>query len=77
MCIRDRPIVSSQIKNVIDVKAERAKAIYGEDESKVIRKSHKNPAITKIYEDFLGEPNGHKSHHLLHTTYVARAKYQD
>lgn len=72
-----QPIVSSQIKNVIDVKAERAKAIYGEDESKAIRKSHKNPAITKIYEDFLGEPNGHKSHHLLHTTYVARKKYQD
>ncbi len=58
-----------------DIGAKRQKALYDEDESKVLRKSHENPVITKIYEDFLGEPNGHLSHELLHTTYTARGLY--
>lgn len=47
----------------------RAAALYQIDSGKAIRKSHENPAIQKLYEDFLGEPNGHKSHELLHTSY--------
>lgn len=46
---------------------------YDEDEAMTIRKSHENPAIKKIYEEFLGEPCGHKSHELLHTHYVDRS----
>ncbi len=53
----------------------RAAAIYEEDRNMPIRKSHENPEITKIYEEFLIEPLGHKSHKLLHTTYVKRDKY--
>jgi iron only hydrogenase large subunit-like protein len=58
------------------IRAARAKAIYREDESYDIRKSHENPAIVKLYERFLTDgPCGHKSHELLHTHYIARGKY--
>lgn len=52
----------------------RAEALYGEDKGLKHRKSHDNPAIKKIYEEYLGEPLGHKSHKLLHTTYTPRSK---
>ncbi len=70
-----QPIVDARTRYVVDPRAARAKATYDEDQSMVIRKSHKNPSITKIYEEFLGEPCGHKSHELLHTHYVARDRY--
>jgi len=56
-------------------KEKRMAALYKEDEGKKIRKSHENPDITKIYEEFLGKPLGHVSHELLHTTYTQREKY--
>ncbi len=52
----------------------RQKAIYQEDTGKSIRKSHENPSIIKLYEEYLGKPLGEKSHHLLHTTYFDRSK---
>ncbi|MDD3347621.1 NADH-dependent [FeFe] hydrogenase, group A6 [Oscillibacter sp.] len=58
-----------------DIRLARAKAIYEEDESMELRKSHENPEVTMIYKDFLKEPLGHKSHKLLHTTYTKRKKY--
>ena len=60
----------------VDVKALRAKALYDQDASMPIRKSHKSPAIQKIYREFLGEYGSHKAHELLHTKYVGRPKYQ-
>ncbi|MFW6019217.1 MAG: NADH-dependent [FeFe] hydrogenase, group A6 [Bacteroidales bacterium] len=57
------------------IRDKRAKAIYEEDMDLPIRKSHENPEIIKIYNDFLGEPLGHKSHELLHTKYVERERY--
>ncbi|MEG0132820.1 MAG: NADH-dependent [FeFe] hydrogenase, group A6 [Clostridium sp.] len=51
---------------------KRMNSLYSEDKNKVIRKSHENPEIIKLYEEFLGKPNGEKSHHLLHTHYVNR-----
>jgi NADP-reducing hydrogenase subunit HndD len=54
------------------VRLKRIEAIYKEDESKELRKSHTNPDIIKLYNEYLGEPLGHKSHHLLHTTYFKR-----
>ncbi|MBQ2661817.1 MAG: iron hydrogenase small subunit [Clostridia bacterium] len=68
-----QPIVDARTRYEVDVKAARAKATYDEDESKVLRKSHLNPSIKKLYEEFLGEPCGHLSHELLHTTYVDRS----
>jgi len=55
-------------------KQKRAAALYEEDQSKALRVSHKNSQIIKLYEDFLVEPCGHKSHELLHTHYIARKK---
>lgn len=58
------------------IRAARARAIYAEDSAYEVRKSHENPAIVRIYNDFLTDgPCGHKSHALLHTHYVARGKY--
>ncbi len=57
-----------------DVRMKRLAGIYSEDESKTIRKSHENPYVTSIYEEYLGSPNGHKSHELLHTHYVKRGR---
>ncbi len=50
----------------------RQKAIYTEDELKTLRKSHENPYIIKLYEEFLGKPMSEKAHHLLHTHYFAK-----
>jgi len=61
-----------------EIRKARAKAIYDEDEHLMVRKSHDNPTIKKIYKDFLTDgPCGHKSHKLLHTHYVKRGKRID
>ncbi len=54
------------------VRKARISSIYTEDEGRPLRKSHESPAVTQIYQDFLGEPCGHKSHELLHTHYKAK-----
>jgi len=56
-----------------EVRIKRLKAMYSEDESKVLRQSHLNPSINAIYKDYLGKPGGHLSHELLHTHYVDRS----
>lgn len=53
----------------------RFEAIYREDANKPIRKSHENPYIVKLYEEFLGEPMSEKAHHLLHTCYFCKEKH--
>ena len=62
--------------NILDTyKAKRAAALYQEDELKTLRVSHKNPQIIQLYADYLGEPNSHKAHELLHTHYAAKEKF--
>ena len=56
------------------VRQARIAAIYKEDEGKALRKSHENPDIKRLYEEFLGEPLGERSHHLLHTKYFERSR---
>ena len=64
--------------DIIDTyKEKRAKALYSEDERQVLRQSHNNPQIKALYDEFLGEPNSHKAHELLHTSYVARVPFKD
>ncbi len=58
-----------------EIRKKRAEAIYAEDSGMPIRKSHNNPEVAKIYEDFLGEALGEKSHHLLHTKYIKRERF--
>jgi len=55
-----------------ETKSKRAKGLASIDQSNTIRKSHENPEVVKLYQEYLGEPLGEKSHHLLHTTYRAR-----
>lgn len=58
----------------IEILKKRTEGIYSEDRSKVVRKSHENESIKKLYDEFLGEPYGEKAHKLLHTHYVKRQK---
>lgn len=56
-------------------KEKRAVALYSEDERQTVRQSHNNPQIQQLYADYLGEPNSHKAHELLHTTYSAKVRF--
>ena len=72
-----QPIVPAPVRLTCDPRAVRADALYREDAGKPKRKSHLNAEVQALYKDFLGEPNGHKAHELLHTTYTPRLKYKD
>ena len=62
--------------NILDTyKQKRAEALYKEDERQVLRQSHNNTQIQQLYKEFLGEPNSHKAHELLHTHYAARERF--
>ena len=64
--------------NILDTyKEKRAQALYQEDERQALRQSHNNTQIQQLYKEFLGEPNSHKAHELLHTHYHAREKFAD
>jgi iron only hydrogenase large subunit-like protein len=57
-----------------EVRQARINAIYREDEGKKLRMSHENPDIIALYREFLGQPLGERSHHLLHTVYRERSR---
>lgn len=67
-----QPQQPATVRNFTDLRAERAKALYAQDAAMPIRKSHENPAIKAVYEEFFGEPGSYKAHEILHTTYVKR-----
>lgn len=72
-----QPYVNALTRNSgFDYKTARAKALYDEDIHLPVRKSHKNSQIQKLYKDFLEKPNSEKAHHLLHTKYTKKDKYQ-
>lgn len=69
--------ISALVRNSgFDFKTARAQALYEEDRAMPARKSHKNTQIQKLYEDFLGRPNSHLAHELLHTTYAKQDKFK-
>lgn len=70
-----QPYVHDEIRNSVDLKTLRAQALYDYDAECKERCSHENANVTKLYTEFFGEPNSHKAHELLHTTYAARPKY--
>jgi NADP-reducing hydrogenase subunit HndD len=63
------------IPTSLEIRKKRMKAVYAEDEHMTFRKSHENPEIIAIYKEFLGKPNSHVAHELLHTYYVERESY--
>lgn len=71
-----QPIKTSKTRSEVDVRINRANALYSIDEKSSIRKSHQNPILNKIYNEFLQEPGGYLSHKLLHTTYKEKDKYK-
>ena len=71
-----QPIVSSKKRMDLDVREKRANALYSIDEKSKMRKSHENPAIKKLYEEFLETPGSYRAHKLLHTHYYEREKYK-
>jgi hydrogenase, Fe-only len=72
-----QPIQPSQVRSWIDLRKERAKAIYEEDKNLPIRKSHENPKMMKLYEEYFEKPGSHKAHELLHTHYTKRENYPE
>lgn len=70
-----QPIVDAKVQDEVDVRSLRAKALYKLDKSNKLRVSHKNPNVLELYKEFLIEPCGEKSHHLLHTSYTKREEY--
>ncbi len=70
-----QPIKSSKTRSEVDVRKLRADSIYSIDEKSTIRKSHENPVLKKIYEEYLEEPGSYRAEKLLHTNYRKREKY--
>ncbi len=70
-----QPYVHDEVRNNIDLKAVRAQALYDCDRENKLRTSHSTPVVDTLYKEYFGEPNSHKAHELLHTTYVKREKY--
>ncbi len=64
-------IQPAEVRNFTDIRAERAKVLYGIDEANALRFSHENPDVKALYDEYLGEPNSHKAHEILHTSYKA------
>lgn len=77
VCGGGQPQHAAQDLMDIDIRAERAKALYEEDIRMPERKSHKNSEVMALYKEFLGEPNGHLAHELLHTHYSQREIYPE
>ena len=71
-----QPIQPASVRNVFDLKAMRAKALYDQDAGMTLRKSHDNPMVKAIYEEFFGSYGSHKAHEVLHTSYVGRKKFK-
>lgn len=69
-------IQPASVTNFVDVRAERAKVLYNIDENAPLRRSHENPDVKALYDEFFGEPNSHKAHEILHTSYSAKKLYK-
>jgi NADP-reducing hydrogenase subunit HndD len=69
-----QPIHDAYTRANVDIRGLRAAALYNQDAASAVRKSHESPIVKELYANYLGEPGGHKAHHDLHTTYVARQK---
>ncbi len=70
-----QPHQPGEVRNFIDLRAERAKGLYGQDKNMKLRKSHENPFVKELYDTYLEKPGSHKAHHILHTTYTKRKVY--
>lgn len=65
------------VRNFKDLRAVRASGLYSEDAAMTLRKSHENPEVKELYDNYLEKPGSHKAHELLHTNYQKRPMYRD
>jgi len=72
-----QPILPSYVYEKIDVRAERAKVLYDEDNAMTLRKSHESPAVKAVYDEFFTKPGSHEAHKYLHTTYNKKEFYHE
>jgi NADP-reducing hydrogenase subunit HndD len=72
-----QPIQPSGVRSWVDLRRERAKALYEEDENLPLRKSQDNPFVKKLYKEYLGHPGSERAHELLHTHYMPRENYPE
>ncbi|MBQ4131446.1 MAG: iron hydrogenase small subunit [Clostridia bacterium] len=70
-----QPIQPQNVRDTVDLKAVRAKALYDQDAGMTLRKSHESPVVKKLYSEWYDGFGGHKAHHDLHTSYTPREKY--
>ena len=70
-----QPIQPADVRMAMDLRAVRAAVLYNDDKNADLRKSHENSAVKKLYDEYFGEPNSHKAHEILHTSYVKRGLY--
>ena len=70
-----QPIQPASVRNFVDIREKRAQALYAQDREMKLRKSHENPSIIKLYDEFLGKPGSHKAHEMLHTSYHAKSRF--
>ena len=71
-----QPIQPQYVRDTVDIKAERAKALYDQDVAMPLRKSHESPVIKALYSEYYDGFGGHRAHHDLHTSYAPRKKYK-
>lgn len=69
-----QPVQPASVRNFIDLKAARAAALYEEDRERPLRKSHENPFVKEVYNEFLKFPGSHVAHQVLHTSYKNRSQ---
>ncbi len=72
-----QPIHDAKTRATVDIHGLRKKALYDADKNHKVRKSHENPVIKKIYEEYLEAPGSHKAHELLHTHYHERKYFEE
>jgi NADP-reducing hydrogenase subunit HndD len=70
-----QPIQPANVRNNVDLAGIRGAALYNEDKNLPLRKSHENPSVKALYDEYLEKPGSHKAHEVLHTKFVARSKY--
>ena len=70
-----QPIQPAKVRMNTDLRAVRAAVLYKDDADETLRKSQDNLAVKKLYDEFFGEPNSHKAHEVLHTSYIKRGLY--
>lgn len=70
-----QPVQGDSVRNYVDLKSLRAKALYDADKKMKLRKSHLSPVVKMLYDEYFDAPGKHRAHRLLHTTYVKRSKF--